>query len=115
MPDIYVDEHRIEAEIPLDGNVKALRIDPADCSCMVKIMELCLNEAEVPLQKKYIESNGKTIKTGCYVFDTQDPNLCIKVSAFPMRGENTLFVKMEITPVPADMALDMMGAVKKFF
>ncbi|MDE7446740.1 MAG: methyltransferase domain-containing protein [Lachnospiraceae bacterium] len=115
MPDIYVNEYEIEAEIPLDGNVRELRIDPADRSCMVKIKELRLNETDVPLQKKYIQTNGKMVKAGCYVFDTQDPNLCIRVSELPMSGENILHVRMELTPVPADMAKDMMDAVKRLF
>ena len=115
IPDIYVDENRIEVEISVDGNVRALRIDPADRSCMVKIKELSLNGTEVPIQKKYIETNGKTVKAGCYVFDTQDPNLCVKMSELPMLGDNILSVKMEITPIPEDMAQDMIGAIKKFF
>lgn len=115
MPDIYVNECRIEAEIPVDGNVKTLRLDPADRSCMVKILELALNGTAVPLQKKWIETNGKMIKNGCYVFDTQDPNINIKVAEFPMTGDNLLTVKMELTPMPQDMAQDMMGAVKKLF
>ena len=115
MPDIYVSEYEIEAEIPLDGNVRGLRLDPADRSCMVKIKELRLNETDVPLQKKYIQTNGKMVKAGCYVFDTQDPNLCIRVSELPMSGENVLHVRMELTPVPADMAKDMMDAVKRLF
>lgn len=115
MPDVYADEHCIEAKIPFDGNVKVLRLDPADRSCIVKLTELCLNGAAVPLQKKYIETNGKTIKNGCYVFDTQDPNILVKVAELSMTGENILFVKMEISPVPADLARDMMGAVKKLF
>lgn len=115
MPDIYVSEYEIEAEIPLDGNVRCLRLDPADRSCMVKIKELRLNETPVPAQKKFIQTNGKTIKPGCYVFDTQDPNLCIRVSELPMNGENILYVKMELTPVPEDMARDMMDAVKRLF
>lgn len=115
MPDIYVNEYEIEAEIPLDGNVRGLRLDPADRSCMVKITELRLNETDVPLHKKYIQTNGKMVKAGCYVFDTQDPNLCIRVSELPMSGENILHVRMELTPVPADMAKDMMDAVKRLF
>lgn len=115
MPDIYVDECRIEAEIPVDGNVRTLRLDPADRSCMVKILELSLNGTAVPLQKKWIETNGKMIKNGCYVFDTQDPNINIKVAELPMTGENILTVRMELTPVPQDMAQDMLGAIKKLF
>ena len=99
----------------MNGNVKAVRIDPADRSCMVRLSEIYLNNNPVPFQKKYIETNGKTIKSGCYVFDTQDPNILIKVSELPMNGENTLSVRMELTPVSAEMARDMMGAVKKLF
>ncbi len=115
MPDIYVGEYEIEANIPFDGNVKGLRIDPADRSCMVKIKELRLNETDVPLQKKYIQTNGKTVKPGCYVFESQDPNVCIAVSELPRNGENLLLVKMELAPVPEDMANDMTGAVKRLF
>lgn len=115
IPDIYLDDYKIAVEIPFDGNIRALRIDPADRSCMVKMMELSLNGSPVPLHKRYVETNGKAVKTGCYVFDTQDPNITVWVSALPMTGENILSVKMEITPVPSDMALDVMGAIKKFF
>lgn len=108
MPDVYVDEYTIEADIFLDGNVKALRIDPADHACTVKIVEICLNGKVVPFQKKYIETNGKIMKTGICIFDTSDPNINIKVAELPMTGENTLSVKMKLTSMPEDMAQDMM-------
>lgn len=115
MPDIYVEENYLEAEIPVDGNVKNLRIDPADRSCMVKIHQISLNGTEVALQKKYIEANGKMIKSGCYVFSTQDPNLVIRLPEHLMRGENTLTAKMEVSPISMELAEDMAGAVKKIF
>lgn len=115
MPDVYEDESLVCAQIPFDGNVKTLRIDPADCSCMVKILKLDLNGVDVPFQKKIIQTNGKMVKPGCYVFDTQDPNLCIMVSELAMDVENELTIEMEVSPVPKDMAQDMMGAVKKVF
>ena len=55
------------------------------------------------------------MKPGCYVFDTQDPNLCIMVSELAMDVENELTIEMEVSPVPKDMAQDMMGAVKRVF
>lgn len=115
MPDIYVEENYLEAEISVDGNVKNLRIDPADRSCMVKIHQISLNGTEVALQKKYIEANGKMIKSGCYVFSTQDPNLVIRLPEHLMRGENTLTAKMEVSPISTELAEDMAGAVKKIF
>lgn len=115
MPDVYVDEYTIEAEIFVDGNVKRLRIDPADRMCMVKITEIQLNKTEVPLQKKYIETNGKMMKAGAYIFDTSDPNININMAALPMAGENTVSVKMELVPVPEDMAQDMMKVERSHF
>ena len=115
MPDIYVKEHYLEAKIPVDGNVRSLRIDPADRSCIVKIHQITLNGTEILIQKKNIETNGKTIKNGCYVFSTQDPNLLIRLPEHLMRGDNTLIAKMEVSPVSAELAEDMAGAVKKIF
>lgn len=115
MPNVYVKENYLEAEISVDGNVKNLRIDPADHSCVVKIYQLLLNGAEIPLQKKNFATNGKTVKNGCYVFATQDPNIVIKFSDLPVRGENILLVKMEVSPISEELATDIIGAVKRFF
>lgn len=115
MPDVYTDDVTIEAEIPLDGNVRRLRIDPADVSCMVKIEAMDLNGLPIPMQKKYIETNGKQVKPGSYVFATQDPNIEIRVSELPMSGENILNVKMKVSSITSDMAEDIMGSIKKLF
>ena len=125
LPDVYVTEREIAADIPFDGNVRSLRIDPADQSCMVKIHELTLNGAAVPLNKKYLETNGKRVKDGCCVFSTQDPNILVRISAFVeqgsfpegilTRGENILTVKMEVAPLSAVMAKDMEMAVKRLW
>lgn len=115
MPDIYVKENYLEAEIPVDGNVRSLRIDPADRSCIVKIHQITLNGTEIQFQRKLIETNGKMIKNGSYVFSTQDPNLVISLPEHLMRGENILIAKMEVSPVSAELAEDMAGAVRKIF
>lgn len=115
MPDVYKSDRILEAEIPVDGNVKALRIDPADRSCMVKIESLTFNGKEILFQKKLVETNGKTVKRGCYLFATQDPNILIPVSQLPMQGENILKVKMEVAPISEAMAAEMASAVKKIF
>lgn len=115
LPDVYVAEQELEAEISFDGNVKNLRIDPADKSCMVKIHEIALNGTAVPLQKKCIETNGKMVKSGCYVFATQDPNLLVRVSQLPMQGENVLTVKLEVAPLSEAVAQDIGSSVKRFF
>lgn len=115
MPDVYIDDVTVKAQIPLDGNVRRIRIDPADLSCMVKIEEMELNGLPIPMQKRYVESNGKQVKPGSYVFATQDPNIEIKVSELPMSGENMLKVRMKVSSITSDMAEDIMGSIKKLF
>lgn len=115
LPDIYTDEYTIEAEIPFNGNVAALRIDPADRLCAVKLKELSVNNRAVPITKKYVQTNGKAMKNNTYVFNTTDPNITVQMSALPRSGENLLSVKMEVVPLPEDMARDMAERVKKFF
>lgn len=110
IPDIYVDETHIEAELKLDGNVRNLRVDPADRSCIVKIQELTLNGEEVPLTKKYVQTNGRAIQKGSYAFSTDDPNILIRVSELPMTGENTLIIKMELSKVSPQLAEEVAAA-----
>lgn len=107
LPDIYKEEHLIEAEIPFDGNVKALRIDPADRCCMVKVLELLVNGVTVPLNKKYVTSNGVAMGKDGFVFATSDPNMTIQLSDIPRRGENILSIKLEIAPLTASLAETM--------
>ncbi len=114
MPDVYVDEGRVEAQIPLDGNVRAVRIDPADRSCIVKILELSLNDRAVPL-KKHVETNGRAVKGGYYIFDTTDPNINVKLQGLDRHGEDMISLKMELVHVPEDMAGDIIGEIRKIF
>lgn len=115
MPDIYTDEYTIEAEIPFDGNVTALRIDPADKACIVKIEELLLNGMNVLPAKKNIITNGKSVRNGTFVFTTTDPNMTIRVSELPMQGENRLTLKLKLSPLPEEIAADISDSVKRLF
>lgn len=115
MPDVYVEENKIEAEIPLDSQVRAVRIDPADHPCVTRLTTLTFNGTEIPLHKKYLETNGKTIKSGCYVFDTSDPNIYIKLAELPQAAENRLKIAMDLSVLSPETAKTMMGAVKKLF
>lgn len=115
MPDVYVDSFHIEAEIPFDGNVALLRIDPADCPCVVKIQELALNEEPVDLSSKHVEANGRAVGKGTYVFATADPNFTVKVCALPCRGENVLLVRLELSFLPEEIAQELAQRRKRFF
>lgn len=115
LPDIYTEENLIEAEIPFDGNVKALRIDPADRCCMVKVRELLVNGVTVPLNKKQVITNGTKLGKDGYVFATNDPNMTILMDGIPRTGENMLSVKLEIAPLTSSLAQTVADSRKKLF
>lgn len=115
LPDVYTEENFIEAEIPFDGNVVQLRIDPADRYCVLTIKELLLNGSQVPLTKKYIVTNGMSVAADTYVFATKDPNITVMVSELPRSGENVLTLQMEIAPLPEGLASVMASGKKKLF
>lgn len=120
MPDIYTEENKIEAEISVESNVKNLRIDPADRPCVVKLEKAAFNGVELPIHKRWVVTNGKSLKAGCYVFDTRDPNINFKLTDLPVNGisvgaENTFSIKMELAPMPEGMARDVAESVKKLF
>lgn len=81
-----------------------------------------MNGQPVPVQdKKLFATNGKILKSEdgaehpSIVFPTDDPNMTIRVDALDRKAENVLQVKMEIMPVPVNIAKDMVRAVKKIF
>ena len=111
--DVYTDEFHLEAEIPLEGNMKGIRIDPTNRSCVLRIMELALDGDEIPLQRKYIEINGRKLKTGAFIFETQDPNIHVKLSELPVTSESVLKVRLEISSMPVGLAEDIVDSAKK--
>lgn len=115
MPDVYTAEQTIEVAIPFDGNTRALRIDPADKSCIVKVEELLQNGQAIPPGGKVLTTNGKKIKNGTFAFATNDPNMTIAVRKLPMTGENELSVRLLVSPIPMSMAEDLIAGIKKLF
>ena len=120
--DAYQGENLIELELQVSGDVRMLRIDPAMDSCMIKILEMTFNGERVPMgEKKMLIPNGRIAKSGekgegyqpSIVFPTTDPNLNIDIARLDRKGENQLYVRMEIVRIPLAMAQDMAAAVKR--
>lgn len=119
----YQGENLIELELKVSGDVRILRIDPAMDCCMVRIEEMLFNGERVPLERrKLLLTNGRIVrpadkeaKVYCpgVVFPTTDPNINIDLTRLERRGENILYVRMEIVRLPQQIASDMAGAVKK--
>ena len=118
--DIYTDERNLEVEIPFGGEIRALRIDPANCPCIMKLTGLALNGVDLFSEKafswkKHVEVNGSKMKGGCYVFETADPNILIRFSELPLEEENRLTVKMELTVVSVEMAEDLIDSLRRIW
>lgn len=120
VPDVYVKERQIETMLTVEGDVRNFRVDPADKPCIVKLQQLLWNGMPVTFEKKFIETNGKQVKPGTYLFATADPNLVLHVEALVMAGmrageENRVELKMEVSPVSAEAAEEMISMIKKLF
>ena len=120
VPDVYVKERQIETTLTVEGDVRNFRVDPADKPCVVKLQQLLWNGMPVAFEKKFIETNGKQVKPGTYLFATADPNLVLHVEALVMAGmraeeENQVELKMEVSPVSAEAAEEMISMIKKLF
>lgn len=114
VPEAYQGENRIELELTVDGDVSLLRIDPAFCSCVVRIEEMTFNGEAVPFdKKKLLRVNGKIARPATLIFPTEDPNINIALSELERQPENRLYVRMEVVRLPLSIARDMANAVKK--
>lgn len=124
VPEAYLGEQSVEFQIPVSGEVKMLRIDPALDSCVCKMLEMTFNGETVPLQdKKLVSINGKVAKatdkaTGRFIpsliFPTTDPNISLNIAGLAPKGENLLYVRMEVVRMPLAMAEDMAGSIKRW-
>lgn len=113
VPEAFVTDGWIEAELAVEGDVLMLRVDPVMSSCVVKLHELSFNGAPINYHnKRMVITNGK-LAGDSFVFATEDPNINIKISELPKQQDNILKIKMEVSLLPLVMAQDLAGAVKK--
>ena len=104
---VYTEEGMIELELQVGGDVRAIRIDPAFGSCIVRIEKLAFNEEEIPLRRKRVLLNGRILRPATLVFPTEDPNINIKLEGLRRNGEDRLSVRMEVALVSLGVAREM--------
>ena len=115
LPEAYISEEQIEFTAKIDGNVRALRIDPALCSCICKIQEISLNGQDFPVgNKKLFSTNGKAMKASI-IFTTADPNITLQLEEMDRQAENEVTVRMEVARLPLAMAEEISSGIKKLF
>ncbi len=118
LKDAQFSKNHVEIEVPFDGNVIDLRVDPIMDACVVLIKELTVNGYPLPdYSKKYIEVNGRSLKgdTVGYVFPTSDPNINLHVSNMALKGENVLHCVMEFARMPEEVGAALAQSIKKIF
>ncbi len=113
--DAYGAGREIRLTLPVDKDVKILRIDPAMDYCAVKIKKLLFNGTAIGNGRKRIVTNGRRLGEGSYVFATEDPNINIRLEDMEKRERNELEAEMEIVRLPSSIARDMADAAKKWF
>lgn len=115
VPDAYQGEHLIEFSIPVSGEVRVLRIDPAMDCCMVKFQEITWNGLSIDLNNRRLMAvNGRSAPAAdgkgvlpSVVFPTTDPNINLRLERLHRLEQNRLHVRMEIVRIPMSMAQDM--------
>lgn len=118
LEDVCRGKRTVAFEIPVSGDVRMLRIDPALEPCICKVLELTFNGERVPLGRKDIVIvNGRMIRTNrdcpSYVFPTADPNININISALKPLAQNTLTARLEVAGLSSDMAQELAGSIRK--
>lgn len=119
LPNAYKSGQIIEFELPVEGDVRMLRIDPCMSSCICKMLEMHFNGKPLPMNKRgVLVVNGKKVKSNeglSVIFPTDDPNINVGIQRLKPKKENTLSVKLEIAKLPITIAADMAKAVKSLF
>lgn len=120
--DAYQGDWLILLELKVGGDVEMLRIDPGMYPCSVKIREMSLNGATVPLhRRKLLYANGSIVKPEAkeerdcpsIVFATEDPNINIALKRLERKDENVLRVRLEIVRLPMQIARDMEAGCRR--
>jgi hypothetical protein len=115
VPEAYLTDSNVRVAITVDGNVKALRLDPADSACAVKIKQILWNGSKLQPTKRLIGVNGRSVGEGYYIFATADPNISLTIDRLERTANDRLLVELEVALLSEEMATVMAGAVRKIF
>lgn len=114
--DAYEAGDSIVADIEVSGNVRMLRLDPAMCSCSVKLEEIVWNQEALDLQKgRIVTTNGAKTREEkpTVVFGTMDPQILVDLSKLTILPRNTLHVEMKVIDLPFEFAISIQHGMQK--
>lgn len=100
---------RTDISVKIGRGLRAVRIDPCDSCCIVRISELTINGKMVDLEKS-VTVNG-AVHDGLFIFDTEDPNIIIDFAmqqgdtSVNITDESELHIVMDVSIITHDMAM----------
>lgn len=109
----YGEEGRMEITIPVEGDVRRLRVDPALCPCLVLPERMAVSGRPLPRFAKLMTCNGRKDPDGCLVFTTSDPAMEWNMEKVRRlgglgRGETAqVTLSWQMTGLPSTMARRM--------
>jgi len=112
---IYIsntDSEKVKVKIPVEENVKSVRVDPANNNCIVTV-DKAMRLGKVYAYVNYY-TNGENINDNTILFTTMDPQIIIRDI---MSDTNILEIEFEIENISEEVAKEiscLLGEKKKF-
>lgn len=100
-------EGEVSLRIELPEGTKALRIDPCEAKCVVRVKHLSLKGYALALQ-----ANGEQAPNGDYVFDTEDPQLVIHKLPYQDGIVELTFLAQPLTGLVRETVLAQNGRIR---
>lgn len=115
----YLVPGQMRLEIPVNAEVKGVRIDPAECSCIVRMHSAKLNGEKLDLTDKTVlamngwEMSGKKDENPVFFFHTIDPNINIRLDERKRSNDAVLEVEFEISRLTEESAAAIDANLKR--
>lgn len=100
-------EGEVSLRIELPKGTKALRIDPCEAKCVVRIKNLSLKGYAL-----FAQANGEQAPNGDYVFDTEDPQLVIPELPYQDGIVELTFLAQPLTGLVRETVLAQNGRLR---
>ena len=105
--------------LPLKEGIRGVRIDPAECSCVIRMEKATLDGEELDLADKAVlavngwELTEKKEKQPVFFFHTKDPNLNIRLEKMEREEGQILELEFEISRLTEEAAAALDANLKR--
>lgn len=114
--DAYQGENSAQVSVPVSPVNRFVRLDPLRSACIVQIIEADIDGNPYPVEsKKFLLCNGRRVGEDTFVFPTDDPNLVFTLEGLARSEDSLLNVKMNITKLSLETAVNLAENIKRIF